>query len=639
MRKLAYPKSVYFKSTDGHYGNWDFNMRRLNSHILEVIADNHGCIIVDSTRHGKRIPDSFGKTIPIWCNVINYAVDAFRKETGAEVVGEWDTKLHTLPSAVSRTEHEQIEAKVQEFASKLLGLTPKLFWEHRDAILDVSDGDECENLVKTIVKENVGSVRTEDVAGESKKGSESFTWIGDTGLAIGNRASGDPAHCWYSFSAVINCGAPEHPAMSSLPDGKAYLYLPIPEGKKGQQVLYDSIPTAMAFLCDEIRKGGRVLVHCMQGRDRSVAITLAFLVQYLRDQKLELDNPILRGDVTKQKVQDTLVYIQGFRYIVSSNLPGEVNRRLIALKNLQEQHSGIEAKFREEVMALEKKYLEQYKPLYEKRAAIVSGTVEPTDAECNRAVPKDDEEHIEDIGPASAPPADGSGVKGIPGFWFTALKNHPELGSTITDRDEPALKSLVNISYSYLDNTPGFKLEFTFDSNDYFENKVLTKTYFLINSPDSTYGDIIFDKAEGTDIKWKEGKDLNYTIELKKQRHKASNKTRTVKKTVPAETFFSFFTPPSAHDEDDEDEEKAGLVEADYEFGEIIKEKIIPNAIDWFTGKALTYEGFDEDEDWEGEGEDDDEDEDGLDGDDDGEDGEGAEAGGPKEQPPECKQQ
>lgn len=44
----------------------------------------------------------------------------------------------------------------------------------------------------------------------------------------------------------------------------------------------------------------------------------------------------------------------------------------------------------------------------------------------------------------------------------------------------------------------------------------------------------------------------------------------------------------------DELEEK---LEMDYQIGEDIKEKIIPRAIDYFTGKALEYDMMDEDED------------------------------------------
>ncbi|KAJ3202577.1 hypothetical protein HDU67_000425, partial [Dinochytrium kinnereticum] len=319
-----------------------------------------------------------------------------------------------------------------------------------------------------------------------------------------------------------------------------------------------------------------------------------------------------------------------------ADLAPEVNRRLNALKNLQDQHARIESKFREEVIALEKKFLEQYKPLYEKRAAIITGNVEPTEEESKRVKKEGDDEEEDDIGPAGPPPADGSGVKGVPGFWLTALRNHPMIASTITDRDEPALQSLKNVTFDYLSGNPGFKLDFYFDDNEYFANKVLTKTYYLINSTDGSFGDIIYDRAEGTPIEWKEGKNLAVTVEIKKQRHKASNKTRTVKKTVPAPTFFSFFKPPNPEDEDDEEgaEEAEDQIEADYEMGELIKEKIIPHAIDWFTGKALEFEeGFGED-DWEG---DDDEegDDEGVDEDDDEDGPPGNATAEGQEKPPE----
>ena len=60
----------------------------------------------------------------------------------------------------------------------------------------------------------------------------------------------------------------------------------------------------------------------------------------------------------------------------------------------------------------------------------------------------------------------------------------------------------------------------------------------------------------------------------------------------------------------------------DYSLGEDIKEKLIPRAIDWFTGEALQFEQL-PDEDLEGEFEDeDDEDEDDLDEDHDEDDSE-----------------
>ncbi|GJJ08429.1 hypothetical protein Clacol_002645 [Clathrus columnatus] len=70
---VAERQPVYFKSTDGHFGQWAFNLRRSNLHLLQSIVDFGGVIIVDSTRQGKRLPDALSKTIPIWCAVINLA--------------------------------------------------------------------------------------------------------------------------------------------------------------------------------------------------------------------------------------------------------------------------------------------------------------------------------------------------------------------------------------------------------------------------------------------------------------------------------------------------------------------------------------------------------------------------------------
>lgn len=90
-----------------------------------------------------------------------------------------------------------------------------------------------------------------------------------------------------------------------------------------------------------------------------------------------------------------------------------------------------------------------------------------------------------------------------------------------------------------------------------------------------------------------------------------TKQTRVVKVTVPTESFFNFFSPPKAPSDDDDDvasdiEER---LELDYQLGEDIKEKLIPRAIDWFTGEALQYEEFDEEADADELDEDEDEDE------------------------------
>ena len=36
--------SVYFKSTDGHFGNWGFSLRRLNLHVLDLVGERDGYV-------------------------------------------------------------------------------------------------------------------------------------------------------------------------------------------------------------------------------------------------------------------------------------------------------------------------------------------------------------------------------------------------------------------------------------------------------------------------------------------------------------------------------------------------------------------------------------------------------------------
>lgn len=72
-----------------------------------------------------------------------------------------------------------------------------------------------------------------------------------------------------------------------------------------------------------------------------------------------------------------------------------------------------------------------------------------------------------------------------------------------------------------------------------------------------------------------------------------------MKKTVPTESFFNFFSPPKAPTDDDDDDAESDIeerLELDYQLGEDIKEKLIPRAIDWFTGEALAFEEISDDE-------------------------------------------
>ncbi|XP_057545708.1 uncharacterized protein C3F10.06c isoform X2 [Amaranthus tricolor] len=130
--------TCYFKSTDGHTNNWSFNTSRLNLHVALIAGEKGGCFIVDSTRKGKRFPDSMSKTIPIWTCVLNRAIQRYRNmmhdnggvqhmngktshendEKSKEVIKDWDCSLH-LPLWVPETEKASIENLLDSFTTLL----------------------------------------------------------------------------------------------------------------------------------------------------------------------------------------------------------------------------------------------------------------------------------------------------------------------------------------------------------------------------------------------------------------------------------------------------------------------------------------------------------------------------------------
>ena len=326
----------------------------------------------------------------------------------------------------------------------------------------------------------------------------------------------------------------------------------------------------------------------------------------------------------------------------------KVKARVDELDQIQEQHDELREKFLEERRALEERYRELYGPLYVKRAAIVKGEVdvEASKPQGKDAGPHDDEE----------PPA------GIPDFWLCALRNHEAVEQIIEERDEPALSHLLDVTSRPLtkedkpktededededeeDEAPkGFALEFHFEQpNPFFTNATLTKVYHMVDDEDP-----ILEFSEGTDIDWLPGKNLCVKVMRRKasakKGGKKSNKPDT--KTERTDSFFNFFSPPDVPDEDaqleeEELEQLQDAMEMDYEIGSIIKDKIIPDAVSWFTGSANEDDSDDEDYDDEDESDEDESDED--DDEDDDEDGEGGLAkaeGADGEKPPECKQQ
>lgn len=361
-----------------------------------------------------------------------------------------------------------------------------------------------------------------------------------------------------------------------------------------------------------------------------------------------------RGNTKGYNQQNLLAALQDrINEFSIEHLPAPVKRRIKALKQLQLKTTHIEAKFYEEVHALECRYYQLCAPIYQERSNIISGIREPTDEEC--VWESEEEEEIAndlkskvkiEVKDEADVKKDENGtkdedVKGIPDFWLTIFKNVAMLSEMVQEHDEPILKHLYDIKVIFLEKDPmGFVIEFHFSPNEYFSNSVLTKEYHMKcvpekDDPFSFEGPEIY-KCKGCIIDWKKGKNVTVKTIKKNQKHKARGSMRTVTKTVQNDSFFNFFTPPVVPDDTEAeiDDEIQVLLTSDFEIGHYLRERIVPRAVLYFTGEGLE----DEDDDYDDEDGDDD-DEEGDDEDD--EEGPHRPKGGKQEDgtAPECKQQ
>ncbi|EFQ91065.1 hypothetical protein PTT_12201 [Pyrenophora teres f. teres 0-1] len=352
--------SVYFKSTDGHMGEWSFSLRRLNLQLLDVVEKWGGAVVVDSTRRGKSMPDALSKTIPIWCCVMNRAIFGEEKKQ--------ETSLFTPPQAVSKSEHAQMEKRIDGFVRQFLeickpnipdlrsklqkplrpiwvtqksslpesppsfldfhpivlctasrrvhgaeasesgyiqgaaddheawshGLTPPLFWKHKDALMATSEED-APALIEKLVSEEKGSSAIASLIKPT------------TQLYISSSENVDLT----TFDTVIGTTpSPFSPDQIKSAGVKNYLHLPCQTGKLGSRDLRTQLPRLIPFISSLPSATGKTLLCCPTGKDLSVGTALALLCLYANDTGvLDTQTPRPTKEIGKSFIKQRLSWI------------------------------------------------------------------------------------------------------------------------------------------------------------------------------------------------------------------------------------------------------------------------------------------------------------------------------------------
>ncbi|GMH21426.1 hypothetical protein Nepgr_023268 [Nepenthes gracilis] len=241
----------------------------------------------------------------------------------------------------------------------------------------------------------------------------------------------------------------------------------------------------------------------------------------------------------------------------AEQIDGDLVLSIEKLQEIQDELEKINEKASDEVLAVEQKYNEIRRPVYDKRNEI---------------------------------------IKSIPDFWLTAFLSHPALNELLTEEDQKIFKYLSSLEVEdSKDVKSGYSIIFNFNANPYFGDARLVKTFTFLDEGTT--------KVTATSINWKEGTGIPNCI---------NNDKKGNKRAHAEESFFSWFS---------ETQQKDNMDEIHDEVAEIIKEDLWPNPLNYFNNEAdeEDFEGDEDDE--EGKGGDGSEDDDDEQDDDDVEDG------------------
>ena len=360
--------SAYFKSTDGHFGQWDFSLRRLNLQVLDIIEqDGRGAMIVDSTRRGKDFPDALAKTVGIWCAVVNAicfpglaqgvdvedqdwtpgqfqcpsgvvgeeearrinaripgfvqrvremkTIESFLKSRikrplkcfwvsqswGTEVIGNTEIEVTRLEKeyyavvlcSASRRVHGAemseggyIQGAGDDAEAWAKGLTPDIFWENKEVLLNADGESGLDELVQRLVEQRNGSRRagTEAVLVKPTR----TVFVGKNGSPL------DDSSQLSAFDITINChgvSASLDPLEEDASDGKASttLDLRLPNhsaAKMASRELRKKFGLVKDFISYHFTQGSNpsLLITCETGRDLSVGVALVILCLYFDEE-------------------------------------------------------------------------------------------------------------------------------------------------------------------------------------------------------------------------------------------------------------------------------------------------------------------------------------------------------------------
>ncbi|GLI74863.1 tRNA A64-2'-O-ribosylphosphate transferase [Penicillium ochrochloron] len=364
--------AVFVKEVAEHYGLPLVANERCGSwyidpevKLLPLASEYGGCVIVDSTRRGKLMPDALSKTIPIWCAVLNRAL--FPTQTAYHAV--------TLPpNYLGESEESQIANRIDGFVHSLqslkldlerlrqqLGKPLRVAWANRSYFhpTDLHKSDEYHLLVLCSASKRVHGAEMSEGGYIQGAGDDSEAWahgltppvfwanrlrlkrtseedlpgvidelVGEyTRENTGHKATGiSPTRNLYisqtdasvdvgaQYDLVIDCNG--DPAAGA--DNPKRLNLGCASAKLGSRDLRKSLDKVRDFVGAQLGSdpSRALLVTCDTGKDLSAGALLAIIcLFYTEDGTFDAEQS--KRSISKQFIRQRLAWIVSSKHDVN----------------------------------------------------------------------------------------------------------------------------------------------------------------------------------------------------------------------------------------------------------------------------------------------------------------------------------
>ncbi|KAJ5134119.1 hypothetical protein N7526_005484 [Penicillium atrosanguineum] len=340
--------SAYFKSTDGHTGQWDFSFRRLNLQLLPLAREHGGSTVM---------PDALSKTIPIWCAVINRAlfptqtdfhpvqlppnflgeseesqietrIDGFvsslklRQQLGKPIRVAWANRTYFYPTDLSKndayilfvlcsaskrvhgaemSEGGYIQGAGDDSEGWAHGLTPPIFWANQ-AVLKQTPEEDLPNLIAELVKQYQ---QRSDGQGATRVSPTQNLFLGQTNAAVNDSGQ---------YDLVIDCNG----SSAAAEGNKKRLNLGCGSLKLGSRDLRKALDKVKEFVSAQLEAdtSRSLLVTCETGKDLSAGALLAIICLFYKDDGT-FDISQSKNLIGKQFIRQRLAWIVSSKHDVN----------------------------------------------------------------------------------------------------------------------------------------------------------------------------------------------------------------------------------------------------------------------------------------------------------------------------------